>query len=729
MDYYFKLSVTLTAFLSLLLPRILQAQNALAFDGTNDYVQTTYSGVLGSANRTFEAWVNVSSSATANTAILDYGLNAVGSRNTFLVNPSNQLAFISGGTNANITSSLNAVPSNQWTHVAFVLNNGTGYLYVNGAQVGTGSLTTVNTPSGNANLRIGQRVSGGSIPFVGSIDEVRVWNYARTSAEIQNDMNTEFCAIPAGLMAYYQFNEGVAGGTNTGLTNLPDLSGNGNNGTLTNFALTGSSSNWVSGATLTPGAINLMISASACVSYTSPSGVYTWTNSGVYQDTLQSASGCDSILTINLAIQATGPDFIAEQSCGPYMSPSGQYVWTSSGTYLDTLQNSFGCDSILSINLTILPAPAVQLGPDSITACGSITLDAGNPSAGFIWSVAGQLTQTLAVSSSGTYWVEANLSGCTGSDTIHVEILPEPNVNLGGPLAFCVDVTLDAGNPGATYLWSTGDTTQTITYTPPATGVDTVSVVVTGANGCDATDKIAISMGAPPVVDLGPDTTACDSYLLSAGNQGATYLWSTTETTQAITIDSSGTYSVTVTDPFGCMNTDDVMVSLNYSPTAAPTFNWVNYGYVFDFMANATAGATITWDFGDGSPISNDPNPTHNYGFDGTYTISLTVTNDCGTFQTEFPSGPVKIDNLFSQRIDLFPNPTSNIFFISSADLTASQVSIEVYNLAGQLIYTAQEALVSGLKHQVDLTTHTQGVYMVKISDGERTAYKRVVRN
>ncbi len=123
------------------------AQNGLNFDGDNDIVQTDYAGVLGSANRTFEAWVFVSSSAPAsNLAILDYGLNIVGSRNTFLVAGDRALRFISGGTNANIATAADAVPVNQWVHVAFVLNNGTGYLYVNGNSEGTGSLTTVAHP-------------------------------------------------------------------------------------------------------------------------------------------------------------------------------------------------------------------------------------------------------------------------------------------------------------------------------------------------------------------------------------------------------------------------------------------------------------------------------------------------------------------------------------------------------------------------------------------------------
>jgi hypothetical protein len=75
------------------------------------------------------------------------------------------------------------------------------------------------------------------------IDEVRIWNTARTQTEIQNNMNSEIATSSSGLALYYTFNQGIAAGDNTGLIPLIDQTGNGNNGTLTNFALSGSTSN------------------------------------------------------------------------------------------------------------------------------------------------------------------------------------------------------------------------------------------------------------------------------------------------------------------------------------------------------------------------------------------------------------------------------------------------------------------------------------------------------
>lgn len=228
---------------------IAQTQNALNFDGVNDFVQTTLPSITGTADRTFEAVIFVSATAPNNNlCILDYGSGATGSRNTFMVNTSDGLSFFSGGTNGNLSSTTSAVPTAQWVHVAFVLNNGIGFLYVDGVQVGTGNLSGVNTPAAVNSVRIGRRVPGGNLYFAGAIDEIRIWNRALSATELSANVSSEICPDASGLVAYYQFNQGVAGGTNTSITTLLNSSGS-NTGTLTNFALSGVDSNWVAGST------------------------------------------------------------------------------------------------------------------------------------------------------------------------------------------------------------------------------------------------------------------------------------------------------------------------------------------------------------------------------------------------------------------------------------------------------------------------------------------------
>src|SRR5690606_10605049 len=95
------------------------------------------------------------------------------------------------------------------------------------------------------------------------------------------------------------------------------------------------------------------ISRSSCGVYISPSGKYNWSNSGVYRDTIVALNGCDSNLVINLSIENNTFDTISVNSCMDYTSPSGKYLWTSSGRFHDTIPNFAGCDSILTIDLTI----------------------------------------------------------------------------------------------------------------------------------------------------------------------------------------------------------------------------------------------------------------------------------------------------------------------------------------------------------------------------------------
>jgi len=112
----------------------------------------------------------------------------------------------------------------------------------------------------------------------------------------------------------------------------------------------------------------------SCTPVLSPSGKYIWTTSGTYNDTLLSRLGCDSILLIDVTIDTGSYDTIQVTSCGTYTSPSGNYQWNSPGIYQDTLSSSLGCDSILTIDLTIGASSSFSL---NATACDSYLSPSG----------------------------------------------------------------------------------------------------------------------------------------------------------------------------------------------------------------------------------------------------------------------------------------------------------------------------------------------------------------
>ena len=133
--------------------------------------------------------------------------------------------------------------ANQWNHVALVIEPTKATIYLNGVPYVNNVANPVINLGGTT--RLGVDDCCGNRYFNGSMDEVRIWNYALSQAEINASMNAELAGTEQGLVSYYKFNQGTAGGANAGLTSL--TASKGNNGTLNNFALSGSSSNWATG--------------------------------------------------------------------------------------------------------------------------------------------------------------------------------------------------------------------------------------------------------------------------------------------------------------------------------------------------------------------------------------------------------------------------------------------------------------------------------------------------
>lgn len=132
-----------------------------------------------------------------------------------------------------------------WQHVAITYDGSVAIFYVNGSVApSTGSVVLEASSFGTYIGDWANYVNDGN--YDGVMDELRVWSVARTQSEIQNNMNGELSGTPAGLTAYYKFNHGTnPGGNNSGQTSLTDDAGGDNNGTLENFTLSGSRSNWV----------------------------------------------------------------------------------------------------------------------------------------------------------------------------------------------------------------------------------------------------------------------------------------------------------------------------------------------------------------------------------------------------------------------------------------------------------------------------------------------------
>jgi hypothetical protein len=400
------------------------AQNALSFDGIDDKVDLGNPAALQitGSNITIEAWIYPTSWRTNvfEGGIVVKEMNSSNNGYMFRAGNNGRLNFAFGASGLpwkELTSAANTLSLNTWQHVAATYNGSRVKLYVDGIAVDSANYSG-NIGNATNNCVIGGWYSTGR-NFPGKIDEVRIWNSARTGSQIANSMNGEFCSAPTGLVAYYKFNQGTAGGNNTGQTTLTDYAGN-NNGTLQNFALTGASSNWTTGASLTPGAGGSgTVSITACDSYVSPGG-NVYTTNGTYIDTITSPLGCDSILTINLTINSSSTGSITATGCNSYTSPSGNYTWTTNGTYFDTLVNAQGCDSVLTIGLTLnsIDTNVLQNGIVLTSWAAGVNyqwLDCAN---GFA-PIAGANNQTFIPIQNGDYAVEVSDSNCVDTSACY----------------------------------------------------------------------------------------------------------------------------------------------------------------------------------------------------------------------------------------------------------------------------------------------------------------------
>jgi len=301
--------------------------------------------------------------------------------------------------------------------------------------------------------------------------------------------------------------------------------------------------------------------------------------------TPDNTSGCVG-LTVNFNNTSTNAvsylwDF-GDGNTSTLTSPS--HTYNTAGVFTTSLiaYGAGPCNDTVTQTITILADPIVNLGPDqSLCNVDSVVLDAGNPGDTYLWST-GANTQTITANTAGTYWVQVSNGNCSGSDTVNITIGLSAIVNLGPDKTLCYGSTdtLNAGNPGMSYLWSTGETSQEIV----ARSTGSYFVIVND-NGCLGSDTVNVTIRPVLTVGLGPDTTICpgDNLIIDAGKGYAGYSWIPDgQSSHSITIKKPGTYGVTVTDSLGCVARTSILISDFcpsdlYVPSAfTPTGNKIN---------------------------------------------------------------------------------------------------------------------------------------------------------
>ncbi len=320
---------------------------------------------------------------------------------------------------------------------------------------------------------------------------------------------------------------------------------------------------------------------------------------------------------------------------------------TVNTTYTVTITDNRGCFGVDQTVITVNPLPVANAGADQAICLGqtanlSASGSAGTPGYTYAWSN-GTTTANMSVSpiATTTYTVTVTDSkGCTAIDQVIVTVNPVPTANAGADQIICaglsanLSATASAGTPGYTYLWSNGATTAATSVSPVAT--TTYTVTVTDSKGCTAVDQMVVTVNPTPIANAGPDQVICEgaSATLPASATGGTapytYNWSNGATTASINVSpvATTTYTVTVTDGKGCIDTDEMVLTVNPNPVAdAGADQAICINAAATLSAAATGGMapyTYNWSTG-ATTASTSVSPTATT----TYTVTVTDSKGC----------------------------------------------------------------------------------------------------
>ncbi|WP_329806993.1 LamG-like jellyroll fold domain-containing protein [Flavobacterium facile] len=223
----------------------------LNFDGVDDFITLPNESNFDFTNQmTVEVWVKSSVAPDEWDALVIKGDNSW----RLHLNSTGTVNFTCSGTTSSQVNSTSSVTDGNWHHVVGTLGGNSIKIYIDGV------LENVVATSGNINNTVDQVLIGnnptfGPRHFNGNMEDVRIWNVARTAEQINGSKNCELQGNETGLVANYKFNQGLDAADNTAITSLTDATANANNGTLVNFTKTGTTSNFLAGSPVTTGSI------------------------------------------------------------------------------------------------------------------------------------------------------------------------------------------------------------------------------------------------------------------------------------------------------------------------------------------------------------------------------------------------------------------------------------------------------------------------------------------
>ena len=408
------------------------------------------------------------------------------------------------------------------------------------------------------------------------------------------------------------------------------------------------------------------VSITECSSYTWSANNETYTESGAYTELFTDVSGCDSLVTLDLTISGPTEGIDVQSACESFTWIDGNTYTENNSTATFVLSDSNGCDSTVTLDLTINAATS---GVDTQIACGDFEWIDGN-----IYTEANNTATFTLVSA-------------TGCDSV---------VTLDLTITSLIETT-DVQEACGQYTWIDGNT-----YTENTSA----TFMLTSSNGCDS--LVTLDLTIVSVLQTTDVQEACGQFTWIDGN---TYT------------ENNNTASQTLQSVEGC----DSIVTLDLTITPLPSNVVSVTGETI--TADAFASAYQWYDCATGLPIAGATSQSYTATESGSYQVLIDV-NGCvneSICETVEVSTSDLIENFVDFNFSVFPNPSNGIFTIALVGMNKTQVELSVMDVSGKIVYAQLfSSNSSKMNIPMNISNTEEGVYFVRISAG-KSITKRVV--
>jgi PKD repeat protein len=438
------------------------------------------------------------------------------------------------------------------------------------------------------------------------------------------------------------------------------------------------------------------------------------------------------------------------------------HTYSQNGLYQVTLTVNGRCgnNSITwPVQIDVQNAPTIQITSQQTSYCAGTNFEltaAGTDATLVNWylnQVSGQPIATglgpvsLNLAMSGAYQVIALATNASGADTAYLSINILPNASAAPSFASIANQVQFTANIDAftnTYSWAFGDGTTSTALDPSHnyTQNGVFEVILFTTNSCGTTEHrlfVTIQVTAPTAaIQASPNSTICigtevnfvgltppdvliSDWLWNFG-AGAAPAQAMGMGGHAVSYASAGQKTVELTvSNFAGANT--VTYALDVQAPASLDFQVLSNQLTVEITDQSVGVSQYLWNFGDGAS-STEQNPMHTYAINGTYTITLTATNACGTV--------VKSQNITVTTIDtnepqiagigmsLRPNPSAGLVTLSIAQQVGNQSgTIKVVNVEGRLVFEQKVNFAQGeTRLPLDLRHLEAGAYRILVTLG-----------